>query len=159
MGAVLSQTLRKDSVKSSQEALIEIYRKMRPGDPPTVDAATKLFRGMFFDTRKYDFSRVGRMKFNIKLGYYTKLKERLEGKSSSLRVGSGNRFAQDNFIVLIGQEKILVGKRAGDEFTQLTRGYEGTRPADHPEGAVVQAPMDRRTLGPGGFSFQQSNIC
>jgi len=48
-------------------ALIEIYRKLRPGDPPTVDTATQLFQGMFFDHRKYDFSRVGRMKFNIKL--------------------------------------------------------------------------------------------
>ncbi len=151
VGIVLSQTLGKDSVKSSQEALIEIYRKMRPGDPPTVDAATKLFQGMFFDARKYDFSRVGRMKFNLKLGYYTKLKERLEGKTSTLRVGRGNRFPQDDFVVLVGQEKIRVGKREGDEFTQLTRGYEGTRPADHPEGAVVQAPMDRRTLDPEDF--------
>ncbi len=49
------------------EALIEIYRKLRPGDPPTLDTATQLFQGMFFDPRKYDFSRVGRMKFNIKL--------------------------------------------------------------------------------------------
>jgi len=47
--------------------LVEIYRKLRPGDPPTVDTATQLFQGMFFDPRKYDFSRVGRMKFNIKL--------------------------------------------------------------------------------------------
>src|SRR5690606_8292211 len=49
------------------EALIEIYRKLRPGDPPTLETATQLFQGMFFDARKYDFSRVGRMKFNIKL--------------------------------------------------------------------------------------------
>jgi DNA-directed RNA polymerase subunit beta len=47
--------------------LIEIYRKLRPGDPPTLDTATALFQGMFFDPRKYDFSRVGRLKFNIKL--------------------------------------------------------------------------------------------
>ena len=47
--------------------MIEIYRKLRPGDPPTLDTATQLFQGMFFDPRKYDFSRVGRMKFNIKL--------------------------------------------------------------------------------------------
>ena len=54
-------------VKTQNEALIEIYRKLRPGDPPTLDTATQLFQGMFFDPRKYDFSRVGRMKFNIKL--------------------------------------------------------------------------------------------
>jgi DNA-directed RNA polymerase subunit beta len=67
VGTVLSQTLRRDSVKTPQEALIEIYRKLRPGDPPTLDTATALFHGMFFDARKYDFSRVGRLKFNIKL--------------------------------------------------------------------------------------------
>src|SRR5947209_4985330 len=67
VGNVISNTLRKDSVKTPQEALIEIYRKLRPGDPPTLDTATSLFQGMFFDSRKYDFSRVGRLKFNIKL--------------------------------------------------------------------------------------------
>ena len=66
-GVVLSETLRKDTVKTRQEALIEIYRKLRPGDPPTLETAGKLFHEMFFDPRKYDFSRVGRMKFNIKL--------------------------------------------------------------------------------------------
>jgi len=67
VGTVISATLKKDSVKAQNEALIEIYRKLRPGDPPTLDTATQLFQGMFFDARKYDFSRVGRMKFNIKL--------------------------------------------------------------------------------------------
>jgi DNA-directed RNA polymerase subunit beta len=67
VGTVISATLKKDTVKAQNEALIEIYRKLRPGDPPTLDTATQLFHGMFFDPRKYDFSRVGRMKFNIKL--------------------------------------------------------------------------------------------
>src|SRR3954464_2821814 len=67
VGTVISATIRKDAVKSQNDALIEIYRKLRPGDPPTLDTATQLFQGMFFDPRKYDFSRVGRMKFNIKL--------------------------------------------------------------------------------------------
>jgi DNA-directed RNA polymerase subunit beta len=66
-GNVISVTLRKDAVKTQRDALLEIYRKLRPGDPPTEDTATQLFHGMFFDPRKYDFSRVGRMKFNIKL--------------------------------------------------------------------------------------------
>ena len=67
MGVVITETLKKDTVNTQHEALIEIYRKLRPGDPPTLETATQLFRGMFFDPRKYDFSRVGRMKFNIKL--------------------------------------------------------------------------------------------
>jgi DNA-directed RNA polymerase subunit beta len=67
VGTVISTTLRKDPVKTRKDALIEIYRKLRPGDPPTVDTATQLFDGMFFEARKYDFSRVGRMKFSIKI--------------------------------------------------------------------------------------------
>jgi len=68
VGVVMSQTVKKDAIKTPQEALIEIYRKMRPGDPPTLDTSTALFQGMFFDARKFDFSRVGRLKFNIKMG-------------------------------------------------------------------------------------------
>ena len=67
VGNIIANTLRRDSVRKPEEALIEIYRKLRPGDPPTLDTATALFEGMFFDPRKYDFSRVGRLKFNIKL--------------------------------------------------------------------------------------------
>jgi DNA-directed RNA polymerase subunit beta len=79
VGVVLSQTLRKDTIKTPQEALIEIYRKLRPGDPPTLETATTLFEGMFFDPRKYDFSRVGRLKFNIKLDLTTPLDKRILG--------------------------------------------------------------------------------
>src|SRR5437867_13231978 len=67
VGTVITATIKKDSIKTRNDALIEIYRKLRPGDPPTLDTASQLFQGMFFDPRKYDFSRVGRMKFNIKL--------------------------------------------------------------------------------------------
>src|ERR1700740_2695287 len=76
VGVVLSRTLDKDAIKSPREALIEIYRKLRPGDPPTLETATALFNGMFFDPRKYDFSKVGRLKFNIKLGLETPLQTR-----------------------------------------------------------------------------------
>jgi DNA-directed RNA polymerase subunit beta len=67
VGNIIANTLKRDSIHKPEEALIEIYRKLRPGDPPTLDTATALFEGMFFDARKYDFSRVGRLKFNIKL--------------------------------------------------------------------------------------------
>ncbi len=76
IGTTLSLSLSKDTVKNTNDALIEIYRKQRPGDPPTLETATALFHGMFFDPRKYDFSRVGRLKFNIKLGLDTSLDER-----------------------------------------------------------------------------------
>src|SRR3569623_579823 len=67
VGNIITNTLKRDSVHKPEEALIEIYRKLRPGDPPTLDTATALFEGMFYDPRKYDFSRVGRLKSNIKL--------------------------------------------------------------------------------------------
>ncbi len=66
-GNILTNTLSKDHTRNSKEALMEIYRRMRPGDPPTLESARSLFYGMFFDAKRYDFSRVGRFKFNIKL--------------------------------------------------------------------------------------------
>ena len=76
VGIIVSRTLDKDTIRTPKEALIEIYRKLRPGDPPTLETATALFNGMFFDPRKYDFSKVGRLKFNIKLGLETPLDKR-----------------------------------------------------------------------------------
>jgi DNA-directed RNA polymerase subunit beta len=67
VGNILVETLAKDSVKSQNEALLEIYRRLRPGDPPTLDSSRNLFNSMFFDPTRYDFSRVGRLKFNTKL--------------------------------------------------------------------------------------------
>jgi DNA-directed RNA polymerase subunit beta len=66
-GDILVNTIRKDTHKTRNEAILEIYRRLRPGDPPTYESAKNLFEGMFFDPKKYDFSRVGRFKFNIKL--------------------------------------------------------------------------------------------
>ncbi|HYV41746.1 MAG TPA: DNA-directed RNA polymerase subunit beta, partial [Thermoanaerobaculia bacterium] len=66
-GDILVNTIRKDTHKTKNEAILEIYRRLRPGDPPTYESAKNLFNGMFFDAKKYDFSRVGRFKFNIKL--------------------------------------------------------------------------------------------
>jgi DNA-directed RNA polymerase subunit beta len=66
-GPYISTTLNIDSTKSKIEALVEIYRMMRPGEPPTKDAAETLFHGMFFSPEKYDLSAVGRMKFNRRL--------------------------------------------------------------------------------------------
>src|SRR5207248_6389472 len=71
IGETLIATLKKDAVKTKREALLEIYKRMRPGDPPTDESAKNLFVGMFFDPRKYDFSRVGRFKFNIRTGQET----------------------------------------------------------------------------------------
>ena len=60
-------SINKDTVKNQDEALIEIYKKLRPGELPSVEAARNLFNGLFFDNRRYDLSKVGRYKFNKKL--------------------------------------------------------------------------------------------
>jgi DNA-directed RNA polymerase subunit beta len=67
-GAYISTTLRVDSTNDRLEALVEIYRMMRPGEPPTKDAAEALFENLFFAEERYDLSTVGRMKFNKRLG-------------------------------------------------------------------------------------------
>ncbi len=67
-GAYISDTLRVDPSSTPMEALVEIYRMMRPGEPPTRDAAETLFRNLFFSPERYDLSDVGRMKFNRRVG-------------------------------------------------------------------------------------------
>ena len=66
-------TIDKDSSESRDECLIEIYRKLRPGDPPTVESAESLLDGLFFDRRRYEISNVGRYKFNKKLSLYPRI--------------------------------------------------------------------------------------
>ena len=67
-GPYMADTLRADSTTNDIEALVEIYRMMRPGEPPTKEAATTLFNSLFFNPERYDLSDVGRMKFNKRLG-------------------------------------------------------------------------------------------
>ena len=77
VGPVMSATLKKDPIRTHEEALIEIYRRLRPGDPPTLDSSRSLFENMFFNPQKYDFSRVGRLKLNTKLEFDTSLDEKV----------------------------------------------------------------------------------
>lgn len=76
VGEILTKTIEKDSIRSRQDAIMEIYRRQRPGDPPTEESANALFEGLFFDERKYDLSEVGRFKFNVKLGLKKPLSQR-----------------------------------------------------------------------------------
>ncbi len=73
---LLTATISKDPIKTQEDALIEIYKKLRPGELPTVEAARSLFNGLFYDNRRYDLAKVGRYKFNEKLG----LAGRIKGK-------------------------------------------------------------------------------
>ncbi len=88
---------KKDKLRDpQQEALLEIYKRMRPGDPPTRESSESLFKGMFEDPRRYDISRVGRLKFNTKLGIDTSLDQKT--------------LSQEDFVLVI---KYLLGLRKG----------------------------------------------
>jgi DNA-directed RNA polymerase subunit beta len=91
------KALKKDPVDSEEEALKEIYRRLRPGDPPTVPNARGLLKRLFFDPKKYDLGRVGRHKINVKLGIEVGLEERV--------------LTKDDFI---GAMKYLIQLRAGE---------------------------------------------
>lgn len=71
----IEATLEKDTTRNEEEALIEVYKKLRPGDPPTLSSAQAHLEGLFFDDRRYDLSRVGRYKYNKKLA----LSDRIRG--------------------------------------------------------------------------------
>ena len=74
---LLETTIQKDPIKTGEEALIEIYKKLRPGELPTVEAARSLFNGLFFDNRRYDLAKVGRFKFNQKLSIANRIKNQI----------------------------------------------------------------------------------
>lgn len=92
----LLNTLEKDSTSSYEEALLEIYKRLRPGEPPTVDSAKQLFNSLFFDEKRYDLARFGRYKFNKKLNLASRL--------------SGQKCAQD----IVNPETGEILARAGD---------------------------------------------
>jgi len=73
VGPYLRETLLQDKISTPEDAMIEIYRRLRPGDPPTIRSATALFESLFFNAERYDLSAVGRLKLNYKLGLETPL--------------------------------------------------------------------------------------
>jgi DNA-directed RNA polymerase subunit beta len=86
VGTYLRDTLVQDKVSTQDEALIEIYRRLRPGDPPTLETAKLLFDGLFFDPTKYDLSKVGRLKINHKFAFNTSIETTTLTKEDILAV-------------------------------------------------------------------------
>ena len=76
----LKATMEKDSTKSREEALLEVYKRLRPGEPPTVDSAMSLIESLFFDAKRYDLSKVGRYKFNKKLAINLRIAGQISNK-------------------------------------------------------------------------------
>ena len=77
----LIKTLDKDATVNQEEGLIEIYKKLRPGEPPTVESARNLINSLFFDEKRYDLAKVGRYKFNKKLGVSNRIEERVAAEN------------------------------------------------------------------------------
>ena len=97
--ASIYETLARDHFKNPDEALVEIYRRLRPGDPPTVESARALFRGMFIDPRRYDLARVGRFMINKKLGI-----ERRPQRQDAAQRGHRVRSSGTCCMVKLGQQ-------------------------------------------------------
>ncbi len=86
VGAYMRNTLAVDKNSSREEALIDIYRVMRPGEPPTLETAETMFKGLFFDSERYDLSSVGRVKMNSRLGFETDDSVRTLRKQDILKI-------------------------------------------------------------------------
>src|SRR5437016_1496259 len=86
VGPFLRDTLMADKIASPEEAIMEIYRRLRPGDPPTLETATNLFVNLFFNPERYDLSKVGRLKLNYKFGIDEPLEQPVLCKKDILEV-------------------------------------------------------------------------
>src|SRR5882762_284264 len=86
VGPFLRDTLNADKISSPEEAIMEIYRRLRPGDPPTLETATNLFINLFFNPERYDLSKVGRLKLNYKFGVDEPLEQAAVTKKDILEV-------------------------------------------------------------------------
>jgi len=118
---MITATLAKDTIKDQDEALIEIYKKLRPGELPTADAARNLFNGLFYDNKRYDLFKVGRYKFNQKLGLAGRIKDKIAA-NDIIDSETGEVFVQAGEIIEeevaeniqnsgINTVEILVGER------------------------------------------------
>ena len=98
---LIEATIVKDPIKTQEEALIEIYKKLRPGELPTVEAARNLFDGLFYDNRRYDLAKVGRYKFDQKLSLATRItgkvsaKDVMDAETGEVFVQAGEVISED----------------------------------------------------------------
>ena len=97
-------TLEKDNTSNQEEALLEIYKRLRPGEPPTVDSAKSLWENLFFDPRRYDLAKVGRYKFNKKLALFNRIYGEKAAddihnyETGEVLVGKGEKITRDKAI-------------------------------------------------------------
>ena len=121
---LLKTTINKDTIKDQDEALIEIYKKLRPGELPTVEAARNLFDGLFYDNRRYDLAKVGRYKFNQKLSLSTRIKGKVAAKDI-MDSETGEVFVQAGEV--ISEEVAKDIQNAGINIVDVTVGESTVR--------------------------------
>ena len=128
-------TIEKDNTKTKEEALLEIYKRLRPGEPPTVDSAVSLIDSLFFDAKRYDLSRVGRYKFNKKLAINLRLINQIaatdiinpstgeimveQGEKISRAMASNIQNAGINSVDILVEDKVL--RVIGNHFVDLEK--------------------------------------
>lgn len=124
---LLNNALEKDSTENSHEALLEIYEKLRPGEPPTIDGARNLFYSRFFDVKRYDLAAVGRYKFNKKLNLFERLigyrlaDHLVDSSTGEIVFEKGNVFTQKDLDELVerGYDLSLINRKKVELFEPL----------------------------------------
>ncbi len=130
----LAATLEKDNTKTVEEGLIEIYKKLRPGEPPTVESASSLLNALFFDAKRYDLAKVGRYKFNKKLALCYRIMNKISaedvvnsetgevfvkaGEKISYEVAKNIQNAGINVVNLLAEDEKVV-KVIGNNFVDI----------------------------------------
>lgn len=130
----LAATLEKDNTKTVEEGLIEIYKKLRPGEPPTVESASSLLNALFFDAKRYDLAKVGRYKFNKKLALCYRIMNKISaedvvnsetgevfvkaGEKISYEVAKDIQNAGINVVTLLVEDEKVV-KVIGNNFVDI----------------------------------------
>ena len=128
-------TIEKDNTKTKEEALLEIYKRLRPGEPPTVDSAVSLIDSLFFDAKRYDLSRVGRYKFNKKLAINLRLANQIAAvdivnpATGEIMVEQGQKISRDmaeeiqnagiNSVDILIEDKVI--RVIGNHFVDIAK--------------------------------------
>ena len=131
----LKATIEKDNTKTTEEALLEIYKRLRPGEPPTVESAVSLIDSLFFDAKRYDLSRVGRYKFNKKLAINLRLVNQVAAvdivnpSTGEIMVEQGQKISREmaeeiqnvgiNSVDVLVEDKVV--KVIGNNFVDLSK--------------------------------------
>lgn len=110
-------TLEKDATTNEEEALLEIYKRLRPGEPPTLDSAKTLLNNLFFDPRRYDLAKVGRYKFNKKLSLYNRITDR-KSAEDIINPNTGEILVEKNEIIT--RQKAIEIENTGINSVKIT---------------------------------------